>query len=272
MFIDRKTQKVWCARSRLTNVLDLPGGLCAYGEPRETAAERYVRTLLIFGKGMPKDILGQKLAEAPISVFCCKPTGTGVVHVSIFLVECRCPTDRLQCLLLEGLSGRDSNSTGMVSGAPHSTSARASNPHVSIQGTGRRTLRCTERTQPPFIACSTNCTSWRTTPCPGCMLQRLYCDRWRKRLARASVRGVVMSRGSLPRSPPSRMMIACHLTKRPSARERGKGTGSKASFAITSGRKGLGMGATSTAARSGHPLVLGHSRCRSTLPQSPSSA
>ena len=105
MFIDRKTRKVWCARSRLTRVLDLPCGMCMYGETREAAAERFVRSFLIFGKGMPKDILGQKIADAPISVFCCRVTGAGVVHVSVCLVECRCPTDRLQWLLLEGLSG-----------------------------------------------------------------------------------------------------------------------------------------------------------------------
>ena len=76
-----------------------------YGETREAAAERFVRSFLIFGKGMPEDELGQKIADAPISVFCCTVTGTGVVHVSVFLVECRCPTDTSQQLFLAGLTG-----------------------------------------------------------------------------------------------------------------------------------------------------------------------
>ena len=105
MCVDRKTQKVWCARSLLTGVLDLPGGLCTHGETREVAAERFVRAFLIFGRGMPEHNIGQKIADAPISVFCCRVTGFGVVRVNIVLVECRCPTDKLQRMLLAGLSG-----------------------------------------------------------------------------------------------------------------------------------------------------------------------
>ena len=105
MFIDRKTRKMWCARSRLTRVLDLPGGMRMYGETREAAAERFVHSLLVLGKGMPEDELGQKITDAPVSVFCCRVTGTGVVYVSIVLIECRCPTDKSQQLLLAGLTG-----------------------------------------------------------------------------------------------------------------------------------------------------------------------
>ena len=75
-----------------------------YGETREAAAERFVHSLLVFGKGMPEDELGQKITDAPVSVFCCRVTGTGVVYVSIVLIECRCPTYKSQQFLLTGLT------------------------------------------------------------------------------------------------------------------------------------------------------------------------
>ena len=104
MFIDRKTRMVWCARSLHTRVLDLPGGTRMYGESREAAAERFVHSLLIHGRGMPEDELGQKIANAPVSVFCCRVPRIGILYVSIVLIECRCPTYKSQQLLLTGLS------------------------------------------------------------------------------------------------------------------------------------------------------------------------
>ena len=104
MFIDRETLKVWCARSLRTRVLDLPGGTQMFGESREAAAERFVRLLLIHGKGMPEDKLRHCIAGAPVSVFHCKIPGMGLLHVSIVLIECRCPSQSTQERLLIGLS------------------------------------------------------------------------------------------------------------------------------------------------------------------------
>ena len=64
-----------------------------------------MHSLLVFGKGMPEDELDQKITDAPVSVFCCRVTGIGVVYVSIVLIECRCPTDKSQQLMLAVLTG-----------------------------------------------------------------------------------------------------------------------------------------------------------------------
>ena len=104
MFIDRQTRKVWCARSLRTRILDLPGGTRMFGESREAAVERFVHSLLIHGKGMPDDKLRHCIARAPVSVFCCSIPGLGILHVSIVLIECRCPSRSTQERLLIGLS------------------------------------------------------------------------------------------------------------------------------------------------------------------------
>ena len=104
MFIDRESLKVWCARSLRTRILDLPGGTRMFGESREAAVERFAHSLLIHGKGMPEDKLRHCIAGAPVSVFCCRIPGIGILHVSIVLIECRCPSRSTQERLLIGLS------------------------------------------------------------------------------------------------------------------------------------------------------------------------
>ena len=75
-----------------------------FGESREDAVERFAHSLLIHGKGMPEDKLRRCIAGAPVSVFCCNIPGIGILHVSIVLIECRCPSQSTQERLLIGLS------------------------------------------------------------------------------------------------------------------------------------------------------------------------
>ena len=75
-----------------------------FGESREAAVERFAHSLLIHGKGMSEDKLHHCIAGAPVSVFCCKVPGLGLLHVSIVLIECRCPSQSTQERLLIGLS------------------------------------------------------------------------------------------------------------------------------------------------------------------------